>query len=249
MTTSIQTIALVADLHGNLPATLAVERDLRARGADAIWCLGDIVGKGPSSRDTMDWALENCQIVLRGNWDDGVARKLFARDGYYYDQLGEARMNALLALPLEHECWVSGLRVRLIHGRPVMPELLHATQEEALLAPYFQGDPPYNAVIYGDAHRSALRVLSCGYFANTGSVGNAIGQTGAHYLLMRGVPGREAAPFELSYVRLPYDVDQAVRDAEQSALHNRDAFIRELRTGVYSRGRDQRPLDKPSRTE
>ena len=41
-------IALVADLHGNWPAVQAVERDIRARGIQKIWCLGDLVGKGPS---------------------------------------------------------------------------------------------------------------------------------------------------------------------------------------------------------
>ncbi len=42
-------IALVADLHGNLPAVEAVDADIRARGIEKIWCLGDVVGKGPSS--------------------------------------------------------------------------------------------------------------------------------------------------------------------------------------------------------
>ena len=47
-------IALVGDLHGNLPAVEALDRDLRARGIEKIWCLGDMVGKGPSSAATMD---------------------------------------------------------------------------------------------------------------------------------------------------------------------------------------------------
>ena len=33
-------IALVADLHGNWPATEAVDRDIRQRGIRRIWCLG-----------------------------------------------------------------------------------------------------------------------------------------------------------------------------------------------------------------
>ena len=36
-------VALVADLHGNWPATRAVADDIRARGIDTIWCLGDVV--------------------------------------------------------------------------------------------------------------------------------------------------------------------------------------------------------------
>ena len=49
-------IALVADLHGNWPATQAVEQDLIRRGIQRVWCLGDVVGKGPSSDKTFDWA-------------------------------------------------------------------------------------------------------------------------------------------------------------------------------------------------
>ena len=35
-------IALIADLHGNWPATQALERDLALRGADRLYCLGDL---------------------------------------------------------------------------------------------------------------------------------------------------------------------------------------------------------------
>ena len=53
-------IALVADLHGNLPAVEALERDLTARRIRRVWCLGDMVGKGPSSAETLDWAAARC---------------------------------------------------------------------------------------------------------------------------------------------------------------------------------------------
>ena len=62
-------IALVADLHGNWPAVQAMERDIARRGADEIYCLGDLVGKGPSSDKTCDWAFANCSVILGGNWD------------------------------------------------------------------------------------------------------------------------------------------------------------------------------------
>ena len=85
-------IALIADLHGNLPAVEALEQDLKTRSVDEIWCLGDIVGKGPSSPDTFDWAMAHCSLILRGNWDEGVASRTFSRnDQFYYSQLGEKR--------------------------------------------------------------------------------------------------------------------------------------------------------------
>ena len=65
-------IALIADLHGNLPAVEALEQDLKTRSVDEIWCLGDIVGKGPSSPDTFDWAMAHCSLILRGNFAGSV---------------------------------------------------------------------------------------------------------------------------------------------------------------------------------
>ena len=64
-------IALVADMHGNWPATQALAEDLKRRGIREIYCLGDMIGKGPSSKETMQWTLENCQVILQGNWEEG----------------------------------------------------------------------------------------------------------------------------------------------------------------------------------
>jgi predicted phosphodiesterase len=81
-------IALVADLHGNWPATQALERDLPRRQVDRVYCLGDVVGKGPSSDRTCDWAFANCDLILGGNWDYGVSYRQFAPDDFYWEQLG-----------------------------------------------------------------------------------------------------------------------------------------------------------------
>ena len=39
-------IALLSDVHGNLPAFQAVLADVEAEGVDGVWCLGDLVGYG-----------------------------------------------------------------------------------------------------------------------------------------------------------------------------------------------------------
>ena len=106
-------IALVSDLHGNMTAVEALEKDLSTHAADEIWCLGDLVGKGPSSDKTFDWAMRNCSVVLGGNWDFGVGKKQFSPDQYYWDQLGTSRMERLCRLPLEYELVLSGRRIRL----------------------------------------------------------------------------------------------------------------------------------------
>lgn len=232
-------IALVADLHGNWPATQAVDRDLRARGIEKIWCLGDVVGKGPSSPETFDWAVARCEFILLGNWDEGIGKKQFPRDEFYYRQLGEKRMERLLSFPLEHTCWISGRKMRLFHGRPIMPGPYHVHTEAELLQPYFA--PDYSAVGYADVHRQGVRVLNEGILFNTGSVGNPLGCTLAQYVILRGDLGGQAiSPLDITAVSLPYDRDQAVRDAReagQRGLVNADLFCQEIMTGVYARGR------------
>ena len=42
-------LALVADLHGNWPATQAMDRELKRLRAEDIWFVGDAVGTGPYS--------------------------------------------------------------------------------------------------------------------------------------------------------------------------------------------------------
>ena len=231
-------IAVVADLHGNWPATEAVDRDIKARGIDRIWCLGDVVGKGPSSPETFDWAVSRCEFILQGNWDEGIGKKLFPKDEFYYRQLGDKRMRALTEFPLEYVCWLSGRKTRLFHGRPILPEPLCVHSDYQMLAPYF--DPDYSVVGYADVHRQGMRVLgSKGVLFNTGSVGNGLGVAMAQYAILRGtLDSREEAPLDVCLVTVPYDRDRAVRDAEeagQRGLVNADLFKQELLTGVYAR--------------
>ena len=231
-------IALVADLHGNLPATEAVDADLRARGIGRIWCLGDVVGKGPSSADTFDWAVSRCEFILQGNWDEGIGKKLFPKDEFYYRQLGEKRLRMLTEFPLEYVCRISGRKMRLFHGRPTMPQPYYVHDEYDLLSPYFA--PDYDVVGYADVHRQGMRVLGFkGILFNTGSVGNGLGVAMAQYAILRGdVDGEGKTPLDIALITVPYDRERAVRDAEEAGkkgLHNWEAFIQEIRTGVYAR--------------
>jgi predicted phosphodiesterase len=61
-------LALVSDPHGDLAAlrrAIALEHDI---GADAIWCLGDLVGD-PYPNETVELALSACDVVIAANHD------------------------------------------------------------------------------------------------------------------------------------------------------------------------------------
>ncbi len=231
-------IAFVADLHGNWPATCALEQDLRKQKPDRIICLGDMVGKGPSNLETFDWAMSRCDLIIGGNWDYGVGHKMFPNDQYYWEQLGEERLSILRQLPREAEIMLSGRRVRLMHGRPVMDTLITVRDSLEAIQPFFtdRDGKPYDVVLYADAHRQAMRTVNPGLFINTGSVGNALGVAYCCYAIVEAEEGDTPAPFEVRLRQLPYDREQAIRDAEAAPRVPRiDSYINEIRTAVYSR--------------
>ena len=47
-------IALLSDIHANLPACEAVLEDLKIKKPDAVYCPGDLVGYNVWSKDNFD---------------------------------------------------------------------------------------------------------------------------------------------------------------------------------------------------
>ena len=62
-------IALLSDVHGNLPAFEAVLADVDAASVEEIWCLGDLVGYGASPDGCVELARSRCDLCLAGNHD------------------------------------------------------------------------------------------------------------------------------------------------------------------------------------
>lgn len=235
-------IAMLADLHGNLPALEAVAAHIDAQRVDAVYCLGDLVGKGPRSAETMDWAFAHCDVIVKGNWDVFLSRmrKDSPANRWYARQLGRERQARLAALPLEHRFTLCGQRVRLLHGRPVIKTVLAVDDPFERRAALFRPADGYRPDIVGfaDSHRPFYQVVTnTGILFNTGSVGNPLGgQVHASYLLLEGAPGDAAAPLAHTIVQVPYDREEAIRQARAAdGLPMKEAYLRELETGRYSR--------------
>jgi diadenosine tetraphosphatase ApaH/serine/threonine PP2A family protein phosphatase len=62
-------IALLSDVHGNLPAFQAVVADVDSAGVEEVWCLGDLVGYGAEPDACVELARERCDLCLAGNHD------------------------------------------------------------------------------------------------------------------------------------------------------------------------------------
>ena len=229
-------IALVADMHGNWPATKVLAEDLKKRGIETIYCLGDMIGKGPSSKETMQWCLEHCQLILQGNWEEGIGLKLYSKDEFYYEQLGEEYMAMLPEFPMEHCFILSGRRIRMIHGRPLLSDAVGVHREESYFRPLLEN---HDVLIYADAHKIGMRLLTGRKMViNCGSVGNGLNLNMVQYAILTGEETDETAPLDVNLVTLPYDREQAVRDALEAGergLVKADLFAQEVMTGVYAR--------------
>ncbi|WP_109212025.1 MULTISPECIES: metallophosphoesterase family protein [Microbacterium] len=240
-------IAVISDVHGNLTALEAVLADIGARGITRIVNLGDNVGKGPRGSPTTERLREVCEVNIRGNWDDFIGRlgdEEPEEMRWWRDELSAAQREWLGGLPLSHDLLMSGRLIRLFHASAESPHVrvrFRHTDEEfdgMFRATAMTGDGPEPTVVgYGDVHDAYIHSRDGRTLFNAGSVGNPLDEPTPSYVILEGVlDTAEPAPFEVRFVRVPYDVDAEVAEAERVGMPQRAVWAVELRTAVY-RGR------------
>ncbi|MGI9020275.1 MAG: metallophosphoesterase family protein [Solirubrobacterales bacterium] len=69
-------LAILSDIHGNLPALEAVLGTIDEAGIDQVWCLGDVVGYGAQPDECTEAVSERCEVCLVGNHDLAVTGEL-----------------------------------------------------------------------------------------------------------------------------------------------------------------------------
>jgi diadenosine tetraphosphatase ApaH/serine/threonine PP2A family protein phosphatase len=62
-------LALLSDIHANLPALEAVLADIASSEIEETWCLGDVVGYGAEPDECATLVRERCSVCLVGNHD------------------------------------------------------------------------------------------------------------------------------------------------------------------------------------
>ena len=62
-------IAVISDVHSNLPALEAVLAWIEADDVDELWCLGDLTGYGAEPMRCIDVVLDRAAVCLAGNHD------------------------------------------------------------------------------------------------------------------------------------------------------------------------------------
>ncbi|MBM3939583.1 MAG: metallophosphoesterase family protein [SAR202 cluster bacterium] len=78
-------VLIVSDIHSNLPALDAVLLDAERYGAaDAVWCLGDIVGYGPKPVECVERLRSLGALAITGNHDAAAVGRLGLEDFNYF---------------------------------------------------------------------------------------------------------------------------------------------------------------------
>ena len=68
-------IAVLADIHGNLPALEAVAADVNRLRPDLVFVAGDFQNRGPNPREVTEFLTSSGWSLLRGNHEDYVIRQ------------------------------------------------------------------------------------------------------------------------------------------------------------------------------
>ena len=65
-------IALISDIHGNLPALKTVLQDINRANVQQTWCLGDLIGYIPFPNECIGMIRKNASASIVGNYDQKV---------------------------------------------------------------------------------------------------------------------------------------------------------------------------------
>ncbi len=223
-------IALISDIHGNLPALEAVLRHARGKSPDVIFSLGDQVGFGPSQREVVLRLKDEGIGCLRGNHEQ---RLVDLRAGQHFDTTnfaalhwGNAELHGLdMALPLTHRFPAEQGGLFLTHAAPSDTYgKVHPDHPEALDAALTEADAPVMAV--GHRHQGFVRYIGGRLVVVVGSVGaaeNGIAGTAAYTLATYAQGGWTFEP-----TLVPYDPAPLYAQYRQSGLAAADPVFARL---------------------
>lgn len=207
-------LAVLSDIHGNLPALQAVMQDMEQFDVDHVVVAGDSINWGPFSRQVMDIISDRRWAVLRGNneyylLDYSTARApkhwaAFTMPAFIHAQLGHECLNLIASLP---DTLVLRFRdaapIRVVHGIPDNPWVAINPCSAANAVRKWLGGIPETSIIGGHSHIAMERHVDCWHLFNPGSVGVPLdGDFSASYIILDG----NHAGWELSaHRRVPFD--------------------------------------------
>ena len=138
-------LAIISDIHSNLPALEAVLAAVDESDVDELWCLGDVVGYGAQPDECAKLVSERCALSLVGNHDLAV--------------LDDIEVSAFSPAAAEAVTWTKG------NVAPETLEFLRGLEpadENREVALYHASprDPVWEYVLWADQAEECLEVQS-----------------------------------------------------------------------------------------
>ncbi len=177
-------VAILADIHGNLPACEAVLDDIKKQMPDYIVAAGDLALRGAHPRETVELLFDRCHAVLMGNTDCYLAGNYLGgayREKEHWktdllewtrNELGADRVKQLGTLPFSVRYSPRpGQDLYVCHANPRnLEDSLEPTMEEHELHGYLQ-HLDAAAVAFGHLHFPYRRRVGRMLIADVASAG------------------------------------------------------------------------------
>ncbi len=177
-------VAILADIHGNLPACEAVLEDIKRQSPDYIVAAGDLALRGAHPRETVQLLVDSCDSLLMGNTDCYLAGNYLGgayRDKEHWksdllewsrDQIGQPLLQTLGTLPFSVRYSPrKGQDLYVCHANPRnLEESIEPTLDEATVRRLFQYVDA-TAVAFGHLHFPYRRRIGRLVLADVASAG------------------------------------------------------------------------------
>jgi putative phosphoesterase len=210
-------VAVLSDIHGNLPALEAVLAELDREHVDEIVSGGDVLW-GPYQSECLALLRDRGAKFLTGNADREVLTCADDHDEWSASRITDADREFVGAWPAAIELDVDGLgRVLFCHGSPRSDtELLTILTPEPAAAEALAGAEA-SIVVIGHTHQQFDRMVGGTRLVNAGSVGLPYeGRPGAFWLAL--------GP-DVEFRRTDYDVEAAAKRLRASGMPEIEAML------------------------
>ncbi|HWF72918.1 MAG TPA: metallophosphoesterase family protein [Solirubrobacteraceae bacterium] len=225
-------IAVITDIHGNLPALEASLEAIEAIGVDRIYCGGDLVGYGPYPNEVCGLIKERGIATIYGNYDYAIGRELDDCGCAYVTQhdreLGQQSVAWTLAhtdqqskdfmreLPFDLRFELGDVPIHLVHGSPRKVNEYLFEDKPASLYERLAVAEEARVLVFGHTHKPWIHTYGGVLFVNCGSVGKPKdGDPRAAFTVLELDPSGEV---QVSIERVPYDAAAVAREVAAVGL-------------------------------
>jgi len=224
-------VAVITDVHANLPALEAALARIEELGIEQIYCGGDLVGYGPHPNEVCALIAAREIPTIHGNYDYAIARELEDCGCAYITphdrELGQRSVEWTLAntsaeskrfmreLPFDLRFAVGSTDVHLVHGSPRKVNEYLFEDKPASLYERLAAAESADVLVFGHTHKPWMRSHGGVLFVNCGAVGKPKdGDPRGAFALLDASSGGLGVSIE----RVAYDADAVAREVRAAGL-------------------------------